>query len=173
MNPKEILEKLRQTFSELTGNQPAPAVFTTATLMDGTPVEVTELAVGGIVTINGTPAPAGEHQLSDGTIIVVGDNGTITEIKPASVPPMDNGDSEMMNKFTAFEQATNQKFASYEQKFADYEAKLAKANQVIEGLLNLTQTLAEQPTGTPDVSVKSVNSFQDEPKKKSYSILFS
>ena len=48
---------------------------------------------------------------------------------------------------------------------------ISRANQVIEGLLNLTQTLAETPTGTPDASVKTTNSFQDEPKKKSLDIL--
>jgi len=36
--------------------------------------------------------------------------------------------------------------------------------------MNLTKTLAETPTGTPDVAVK--NNFT-ETKKKDYSILFS
>jgi hypothetical protein len=176
MNAKEIIEKLRLTFAELTGNpEPQPTSLNVATLQDGTEVEVTELAVGGIVTITGTPAPAGEHTLSDGSIIVLGENGVIMEIKPpAAVEPVDAPVADDMNaRFSAFESATNEKFAAYESKFAAYEAKLAKANQVIEGLLNLTQTLAETPTGTPDASVKTTNSFQDEPKKKSLDILFS
>ena len=176
MNAKEIIEKLRLTFAELTGNpEPQPTSLNVATLQDGTEIEVTELAVGGIVTIAGTPAPAGEHILSDGSIIVLGENGVIMEIKPpAAAEPVDAPVADDMNaRFSAFESATNEKFAAYESKFAAYEAKLAKANQVIEGLLNLTQTLAETPTGTPDASVKTTNSFQDEPKKKSLDILFS
>jgi hypothetical protein len=44
---------------------------------------------------------------------------------------------------------------------------------VIEGLLNLTQTLAESPTGTPDASIKTNNNFKAEKKEMSYDILFS
>lgn len=175
MNPKEIIEKLRLTFAELTGNATEqPVSLAKAMLKDGTEVEVTDLAVGGIVTINGAPAPVGEHELSDGTYIVVGENGVIMEIKPAETPDMEQPAVEDMGaKFAAFETATNEKFASYEAKFAEYESKLAKANQVIEGLLNLTQTLAETPTGSADASIKTTNSFQDEPKAKSLDILFS
>ena len=85
-------------------------------------------------------------------------------------PPMQE---DMTAKFSAFELATNEKFASYEAKFADYEAKLQKATKVIEGLLNLTQTLAETPTGVADPIVKTTNNFKQEKTEKDYSILFS
>jgi spore coat protein CotH len=185
MNAKEIIEKLRLTFNELVAPVAAsnPIQLMDATLMDGTAIQITELMVGGVVTIDGNPAPIGEHELSDGTYIVVGDNGVITEIKTDVVTeakkmmPMQD---EIGNKFSAFETTTNEKFASYEskfsayeQRFSDYEARLNKATQVIEGLLNLTQTLAETPTGIPDASVKSSSSFAEEKKAKSYDILFS
>jgi hypothetical protein len=81
---------------------------------------------------------------------------------------------DMSAKFSAFESATNQKFSAYEAKFADYEVRLAKATKVIEGLLSLTQTLAEQPTGTPDPVITEKNNFsQTEKREKNYSILFS
>jgi spore coat protein CotH len=195
MNAKEIIEKLKITFNELVKNAEVPQAPTTPSaippvapemimpikgkLKDGTEVEITELQVGGIVTIQGTPAPIGEHTMEDGTIIVVGDNGAIMEIKMAdgTMPPMVE---DMGAKFSAFENTTKEKFASYETKFADYEAKFAtyesrlnKATQVIEGLLNLTQTLAETPTGTPDASVKTNNNFNTQKKEMSYDILFS
>jgi len=107
--------------------------------------------------------------LEDGTTITVGDNGVITAIVP--VAPMTE---DMSAKFSAFETATNQKFSAYEAKFADYEARLGKATKVIEGLLSLTQTLAEQPTGTPDPIVAQSNNFiKTEKKEKNYSLLFS
>jgi len=178
MTPKEIIEKLRLTFNELVNNADVPAVETTVPeavmpmihkLKDGTEVEITEMGVGGVVTIQGVPAPVGDHELEDGTVITVGDNGAITAIVPAATEPAMVED--MSAKFSAFELSTNEKFASYEAKFADYEAKLKKATKVIEGLLNLTQTLAEAPTGTPDPIVKTTNNFKEE-KGNSYDILF-
>lgn len=181
MNAKEIIEKLRLTFNELVAPVAVanPIKLMDATLKDGTAVQITELMVGGVVTIDGIPAPIGEHELSDGTYIVVGDNGVITEIKtetttedPAPAPMQD----EIGNKFSAINEkfaSYEEKFSAYEQRFSDYEARLNKATQVIEGLLNLTQTLAETPTGIPDASVKSSSSFAEEKKLKSYDILFS
>ena len=173
MTPKEIVEKLRLTFNELVNNEPAPIQLATAKLMDGTEVEVTELAVGGIVTIQGVPAPIGEHQLEDGTIIVVGDNGAITEIKPAVTEEAAPAQEDMASLFSAFQTSTNEKFAAYEQRFADYETKLNKANSIIDALLDVTKTLAETPTGTPDASVKTQNNFKVENQEKNYSVLFS
>ena len=187
MNAKEILEKLKMTFNELVNNADAPvvpevpvAVTTKAKLADGTEVEVTELAVGGIVTIEGVPAPVGDHTLEDGTVITVADNGAITAIVPVEEAPvmedmgkMDKKKMGMEEIFSAFETSTNEKFASYEAKFADYEAKLAKATSVIEGLLNLTQVLAETPTGTADPIVSKTNNFKtEEPVMKDYKGLF-
>jgi len=182
MKATEILQKLKEQFAELVAqpNQ-TPVKMMQATLKDGTIVEVTALEVGGIVTIEGVPAPVGQHELSDGTVIVLGENGAIMEIMPmteeveveAKMPKVE----DMSAKFSTLETATNEKFAtyetkfaSYETKFAEYESKLNKATQLIEGLMNLTKTLAETPTGTPDVAVK--NNFT-ETKKKDYSILFS
>ena len=186
MNAKEILEKLKMTFNELVNNADAPVVpevpvatTTKAKLADGTEVEVTALEVGGIVTIAGAPAPVGDHTLEDGTVITVGDNGAITAIVPVEeqvmedMGKMDKKKMGMEEIFSAFETSTNEKFASYEAKFADYEAKLAKATSVIEGLLNLTQVLAETPTGTADPIVTKTNNFKtDEPVMKDYRGLF-
>ena len=182
MKATEILQKLKEQFAELVAQPTQTKMETiTGTLKDGTVVEVTALEVGGIVTIEGVPAPVGKHELSDGTVIVLGENGAIMEIMPmteeveveAKMPKVE----DMSAKFSTLETATNEKFAtyetkfaSYETKFAEYESKLNKATQLIEGLMNLTKTLAETPTGTPDVSVK--NNFT-ETKKKDYSILFS
>jgi hypothetical protein len=59
-----------------------------AKLKDGTIVEVEKLEIGfpvSIVAADGTmtPAPVGEHELEDGTKIVVDENGVITEIMSA------------------------------------------------------------------------------------------
>ena len=178
MKAIEVLERIREVFNEI--NKPVqPVAMMDAKLQDGTMVQVTELAVGGIVTIDGVPAPAGEHTLEDGTTIVLGDNGAIMEIKPKveTEVEIEVPEIEMASKFAAFENMTTEKFSgyeakfsAYEQRFAEYEGRLTKAMQVIDGLLNLTQTIASAPTGQPDASVKPQ---QFSEVKKSYDGLFS
>jgi hypothetical protein len=140
------------------------------------------MGVGGVVTIQGQPAPVGDHTLEDGTVISVGDNGVISAVtlSDGSTPPMVE---DMGAKFSAFETSTNEKFASYEskfanyeQRFADYETKLNRAVQVIDGLLSLTTQLSETPTGVPDATIKPTNNFKNEnieDKWKGYDTLFS
>jgi uncharacterized short protein YbdD (DUF466 family) len=173
---QNILEKVSMFFAELVGNEEmpmpsgetaAPVKMMEAKLKDGTIVEVTELAVGGIVTIEGVPAPVGEHMLETGETIVLGDNGAIMEIKPKAedevkveveIPQVE----DMSAKFAAFESATNEKFTAYESKFAQYEAKLGQANKVIEGLMQISKMLVEAPQSAPDAGVKTSNNFAEQ-----------
>jgi uncharacterized short protein YbdD (DUF466 family) len=171
---QNILEKVSLFFAELVNNEDMPmpsgepkaeVKMMEAKLKDGTIVEVTELAVGGIVTIEGVPAPVGEHELESGEVIVLGDNGAIMEIKPkmdevsveVEVPAVE----DMSAKFAAFESATNEKFSAYENKFAQYEAKLGQANKVIEGLMQISKMLVEAPQSAPDAGVKTSNNFAE------------
>ena len=178
-NAQSILNKVSMFFAELVGDQMPPVSgepkatetkMMEAKLKDGTVVEVTEMAVGGIVTIEGVAAPVGEHELEDGTKIVLGDNGVIMEIMPKSeeeapaieieVPVVE----DMSAKFAAFESATNEKFASYENKFLAYEVKLTQANKVIEGLMQISKMLVEAPQVQADQSVKTSNAFSEVKK---------
>ena len=181
-----ILSQVQQFFAELVKGEEnfadtmppvsgtpeaAPVKMMEAKLKDGTMVEVTEMAVGGIVTIAGAPAPVGEHMLEDGTMIVLGDNGVIMEIKPAESEAKveveveaSKVEDEMSAKFAAFESATNEKFQAYEEKFAQYEGKLSQANKVIEGLMQISKMLVEAPQAAPDSSVKTSNAFATDKK---------
>jgi hypothetical protein len=179
-NAQSILNKVSMFFAELVGDQMTPvsgepkateSKMMEAKLKDGTIVEVTELMVGGIVTIEGVAAPIGEHMLEDGTMIVLGDNGVIMEIKPAmeeevapAIPEEPIGQEDMSAKFAAFESATNEKFAAYEDKFAAYEVKLTQANKVIEGLMQISKMLVEAPQSQADSSVKNSNAFSEVKK---------
>ena len=175
-NAQSILEKVSIFFSELMGDQTPPVSgepkaeetkMMEAKLKDGTMIQVTEMAVGGIVTIEGMPAPVGEHELEDGTKIVVGDNGAIMEIKEKETPEVEVTVpvvEDMGAKFAAFESATNEKFAAYEDKFAAYEVKLTQANKVIEGLMQISKMLVEAPQVQADSSVKTSNAFSEAKK---------
>ncbi len=172
-NAQSILNKVSMFFAELVGDQMPPASgepkatetkMMEAKLKDGTVVEVTEMAIGGIVTIDGMPAPVGEHILEDGTVITLGDNGVIMEIaspveEAPEAPEVAPVIEDMGAKFAAFESATNEKFAAYEDKFAAYEVKLTQANKVIEGLMQISKMLVEAPQVQADQSVKTSNAF--------------
>ena len=193
MEAKEILAKIKMAFADLAGVPPAmppvdPAAAAAAPpantyeLKDGGTVTIDKLEVGGIVMIDGSPALPGDTELVDGTKMTIGDNGVISAITlPASdaAPVMPPAGEDMGAKFTAFETLTAAKFADYESKFAayearfaDYEAKLGKYKEMIEQLLQFGKLMVEAPQAQPDASVKTVNTFKDEPKKKDLSILF-
>ena len=183
MEAKQILEQVRQFFNELTAPAaaaaaPAPAMpaGTEYELKDGGKVTIDKLEVGGVVLIDGAPALPGDTELTDGTKLTIGDNGVITAIEPAGNPAMPEepaAQEDMGAKFSAFESATNEKFAAYETKFAEYEAKLSKATEMIEKLLQFGQLMVDKPAGQPDPVVKGAGTFKAEKKEKSYDILFS
>jgi hypothetical protein len=145
------------------------------------------MEVGGVVMIDGNPAIPGELELADGTLLVVGDNGVITEVKPAqAMPELPMPDSELgkaakdLSRFDAFETLTNEKFASYEAKFAAYEdrfaayeEKLNQSKQMIEQLLQFGKIMVEKPVSAPDASVKTSNAFKAEKPERNFDILFS
>lgn len=132
---------------------PAPAALEAikAKLKDGTEVSITELVAGGVVMIGEAPAPAGEHELEDGTKVTVGEGGVITMVTPgaaAAMPPP----ADYTKEFAA----VNEKFAGYEAKFAQYETKfteqaaaIAKAQSINEQLFAIVQKLAEAPSADP------------------------
>ena len=92
MNAKDAIMQIRALFEDMPQVEaPAPmeapieevpVTFAEYSLMDGTKVMVSELAIGGEVTLaDGTPAPVGEHQLADGTQIVLDEASKILSIE--------------------------------------------------------------------------------------------
>lgn len=124
-----------------------PAAQSALKTKDGVEVQVDKMEVGGVVMIAGAPAPAGDHELEDGTKITVGEGGVITAITPATAPPMDYSKqfTEITDRFNAYEQ----RFTQYEQKFAAQEQKLAAANASIVKLLDIVEKLAAAPSADP------------------------
>jgi hypothetical protein len=187
MEAKELLTKIRQVFAEFNAPTPAPAAPVTMSdyeLKIGGMVSIDKMEVGGVVMIDGNPAIPGELELADGTVLVIGDNGVITEVKPAQEMPEAPGAPvapEMdMGKFDAFESLTNEKFASYEAKFAayetrfaSYEEKLNQSKQMIEQLLQFGKIMVEKPIVAPDASVKTSNAFKADKPERNFDILFS
>ncbi len=91
MSPQEALLKIKAMFAEAQATpEVAVANFAEYVLASGVKVMVDKLEVGGKVTLldeagNEVPAPAGEHTLADGSVIVLDETGTILEIKVPEV----------------------------------------------------------------------------------------
>lgn len=173
MEAKEILQKVKQYFADLTAPvDPAMPVVEAKEyeLKDGGKVMIDVLEVGGIVMIDGAPALPGDMELVDGSTMTIGDNGVITVITLAA--PIEEVDPamDMASKFAAFETSTSEKFAAYETKFAEYESKLKKATKVIDQLLQLSQLIVDAPSAEADKAVRTSNTFTEQ--KKDLSILF-
>jgi hypothetical protein len=183
MNPVELLQKVKALVFE--GQIPAEKPmgdmpkaedkkkeFGGYTLKDGTEVYIDKLEVGGVVTIEQetmSPAPTGEHELADGTIIVVGEGGVISEIKPAPAPemapeaapveaavlPAQNFDEKFAAYDAKFFAAYDAKFSALEEENTNLKAAFAKADEAIKGLFDLVEKLVKEPTTEPSEPVKN------------------
>ena len=182
-SPIELLQEVKKlVFAEETA--PAPSY----SLEDGTKIMIDKLEVGGVVTLqDGTPAPAGEHTLADGTQVILAEGGLIAEIKPKEVEEKveieiesaedvkKKEEEEMKKKIAEMEG----KFSAYEANFSelksDYDglkAAFAKQSEAMQGLISLVDTLvnvpSQQPAEVPNQFTKHSASTKED-RIKSYS----
>jgi hypothetical protein len=167
MNAKDAIMQIRALFEDMPMvDAPAPAeapieevpvTFAEYSLMDGTKVMVSELAIGGEVTLaDGTPAPMGEHQLADGTKIVLDEAAKIlsietpeAEAKEADETPAEMGkkmDEKMADEIANLV-AENEGLKT---QVAQLEAKVKNGfSQVAELIEALTKTPNAEPIAQP------------------------
>ena len=138
-------------------------------LMDGTKVEISALEVGGLVTIEGQPAPVGDHDLMDGTQITLDENGKITAIETKVVEASPEVDTEV-------EAGADYKDKKMQEMAEQFEAKIAELinaknvsdakvldleNKVKQGfaqVAELIEALSNTPSEDP---IKKPNSFNE------------
>lgn len=178
----ELTEKLKiakEFFNALFAPVPvaAPAAanedeMPQATLADGTPVNITSLQPGGTVTLltpeGEVPAPAGKHQLADGTVIVVAEGGVISEVIPAEAPammPAEPDDSledmkkkvaEMAAKIEEMGKSMDDNKKKMQSQFAEYQTGITK-------LLEVCEAFASEPAAPADVEVAKRPVFNKKP----------
>lgn len=172
-NPIDILKQIKAiVFNETPAPVEVEQKFDEYTLQDGTPIMITELVIGGVVTMaDGSAAPAGDHTLADGTVITVGEGGVITNIvAPAeAVPVMEEPVMEVtpeeIEAAKSYEDKEKEKvkMGELEDKMAMIEEKLAKAEEAIKSLVALVETLVKEPSTMPVESVK--NGFKHAAKQ--------
>jgi len=190
MTPLEAIQKIQQMFTD-NGILPvaeAPAAQMAEesaqpiesvkeyVLMSGQKVLIDKLELGGKVLVvddagNQSPAPIGEHELADGTKIVLDEAGTILEISlPESdkveeeiIPdaPVEPSAEEMMKKkIEEMQKQLDEIKMSYDAKLAQQEARFSKGisdlSDVLVQLINTPSAEAtEQPKDKFNVHVES------------------
>jgi len=166
-NPIDILKQIKSiVFNEAPAAVEVEQKFDEYTLVDGTPVMISELVIGGVVTLaDGTAAPAGDHTLADGTVIIVGEGGVISNIVAPAEAPVLEVTPEEIEAGKNYEEKDEEKIkmGELEDKMAMIESKLAKAEEAIKSLVALVETLVKEPSTMPVESVK--NGFKHAAKQ--------
>ena len=168
MTPLEALLQIKQMFAEMPQQaqempevevtiEPAAPEYKEYVLKSGAKVKIDKLEVGGKVMLvdeagNETPAPAGEHELADGMVIVLDEASTIVEIKEPQTEEAPAPAEEELKKKIEEMKAEIEKLGDYkkkqEEKMAEVETKFSQAikdlSDVVIGLINTPSTEATE-----------------------------
>lgn len=161
MTPLEALLQIKQMFAEIppvVAPSEAPAVeieiepaapeYKEYVLKSGAKVKIDKLEVGGKVVLvddmgNESPAPAGEHELADGMVIVLDESSVIVEIKEPTMEEVPVADEELKKQIAEMEaqlEGLKKGKKDQEVKMAEVENKFAQAikelSDVVIGLIN-------------------------------------
>jgi hypothetical protein len=171
MTTLEAVKMIKQMFTEA-GQLPVASAeplqsFAEYTLKSGTKVMIDKLEVGGKVTLvdeggSEVPAPAGEHELADGSVILLDENSIITEIKVPEVELPEVPEVEisveskkieedmMKKKIEEMQKQLDEIKMAYDAKLASQEAKFSKGmSDVSDVLIQLLNTPSANATEAP------------------------
>lgn len=187
MTPLEALLQIKQMFAEMPTEAPAPVEveievepaapeYKEYVLKSGAKVKIDKLEVGGKVMLvddagNETPAPSGQHELADGTIITLDENSVIVNIvapveeAPVAEPQVDVAAQKIAELEAQIEELKKDK-KGMEVKMSEVEAKFSQAiselSDVVIGLINTPSAEAtEKPKQTFGKVVPSKDSRID------------
>lgn len=177
MNAQEAILKIKALFednaapvkeveAEETKVEETKVEMAEYSLMDGTKVEISALEVGGSVNLaDGSVAPAGDHELMDGTEITLDENGKIIaiETKVEDVNPEAEVEAKDDKKMEDMAEQFNASIAELvEAKRVSDEKVLELENKVKQGfaqVAELIEALSNTPSTDPIQRPNSFNSF--------------
>lgn len=187
MTVKEGIEKIRLMLASegleevsIETSEEAPVTelsFETYDLKDGSKIELSGLEIGADAMLvdesgNTSPAPDGEHELVDGTMItVVGGKVEGIETPQAEAEPIESPETEMpmemesdkfeeMNGSISSLQAENEALKA---KIASIEGKFSQAiNDLSDVVLGLASTPGAGPIQTPKNSFSQVEKREEK-----------
>ena len=148
MTTAEVLQKIKLLFVDappVVPPVPALPAATTYPLADGTVASIDNLAVGGMVMIDGVMAQDGVITLADGTAVTtVGGVITLVAAAQAADPSTDlpGQMAAMESKFTAQQ-------AAYDDNMGKLQAQAAVHTEAFAQLLTLVEKMGEMETAKP------------------------
>jgi hypothetical protein len=153
MKAKEALEQIKSLLfadeAEILTNE-VVTEFAEGVLADGTIVKFDRLEVGGMISVvteeGEIPAPVGEHELEDGTIVLVSEPGIIAELKLAeSIEVKAEKEEEEPKEEEAFDY--DAKFLeiseTFNSKMTEIESKVSALNDVTKKLIEFMEAFAQ------------------------------
>ena len=185
MNAKEALTEIKKLL--FTENSTEFALVE-GKLVDGTIVSY-DLATAEIYVIGAdgmkVPAPIGEHQLETGEILVVVEDGKISEVKEAEAPTEEVVEAEPMAEMVPATDVVDPKMVEMEASLAELSAKVEEMASKMEQMIANTETMSsvlkmsmsvleELSTESSAEPIQKANNFRKvykEDKNKSYTKL--
>ena len=161
MSTKDAIEKIKSMLfgdmeKQVAVPPPAePQKFEDYKLKSGAVVSIDKLEVGGSVTLEGAPAPDGEHELENGKVIMVS-GGLITEVKEGNVAaPSVEVEVEAMKKlpgkFSEIETGVNEL-----KKLVEDQAKIiATQQESLKQMFSLVETISNNSIQAPKEQSKA------------------
>ena len=170
MTTLEAVKMIKEMFTEA-GQLPVASAeplqsFAEYVLKSGAKVMIDKYEIGGKVTLvdeggNEVPAPAGEHELADGSVMVLDENSIITEIKVPEVELPEVPEVEisveskqeedmMKKKIEEMQKQLDEIKMAYDAKLASQEAKFSKGmSDISDVLVQLLSTPSANATEAP------------------------
>lgn len=155
MNKEKSLLSRILAFAGLEQNKGREAVALSFEVEGGTlETPFNDLMVGDPVLLNGEQAPAGSYKIEDGSTIVVGDDGNISEIIPATseaealIVALQTENTELKNKVSEFEAKISEFEAekqAIEEAVAQAEAKRSNYKPVVAQGFSRTKPIDKTP----------------------------
>jgi polyhydroxyalkanoate synthesis regulator phasin len=177
MNLNEAIEKLSGLVSKFNAEPTTEQTFIDAKLVDGTIVRYESLEVGLPLMVideagNELPAPDGEHELEDGTMLTV-EGGIITEVATKEEEAPEVEEAPIEQPMAAVETVSKEDFETLKSEVDNLKTRFeefTKTNEtltadnvalkeIVKETFSIVEKLAKVPSDNP-VSVRSNNPFK-------------
>lgn len=152
MKAKEALDQIKSLLfsDDAVVTNEVVTEFAEGVLADGTIVKFDKLEVGGVISIvtdeGEVPAPVGEHELEDGTMIVIVEAGIIAEVKApeeeadveVEVEVVEEMSADVVNYDAKFQEISE----AFNSKISSIENKVDSLNEVTKKLIEFMEAFA-------------------------------
>lgn len=187
MEAKKALEQIKSLLfadqvAEVVSQEEVAIEFAEGVLADGTIVKFDKLENGGIISVvtpdGEIPAPVGEHELEDGTIIVVAEEGIIAEVKmveadgnevEVEVEMSEEDEQPIVAEEEVIAEPQVDRFAeiseAFNSKLAEVETKVDLLNDVTKKLVEFMDAFAKVETAQETQAPKNAFMAQNKVSK--------